>query len=565
MAKRASRQATKRRKSSVKKRKPTASRHKVSSKKRPVRRSSKTATPPPEPPHLSRNGSSPTPVMPQTNSSSLPAPTPAGGAIRVRMYRQGLGDCFLVTLPKQDGSSFHLMIDCGVILGTDNASDMMTKVVANIIDETHGYVDMLVVTHEHWDHVSGFIQAGSLFDPSGKKPSPTDNPKKLAVGEVWFAWTEDPSDALATQLRKDRAKRVQKLAAFVSTAAANPAFAQANEMVDGVNEILSFFGVNAKTGESNSTPAALAFARALSQKLRYCRPSDPPVTLAGVSGIRIYVLGPPHDKTALHKTDSATEVYRELTDSGPASSFFAAAAIDGAIDGDSDRRNPFDRGYERPLELLDPTNAPLSDSPDPWTTFYNQFYFGRHPDGLLPDQSWRRIDSDWLGAAAEFALQLDSATNNTSLVLAIELIDSGKILLFAADAQVGNWLSWQNLSWKISETETVSGPELLERVVFYKVGHHGSHNATLKAKGLELMRTDDFVAFIPVNHEMAIKKRWGNMPLPGLVDALKQRSGGCVVRIDEDFAPDPSATKAIAFAKNLLTNKLFYEWTMPIA
>ena len=207
----------------------------------------------------------------------------------------------------------------------------------------------------------------------------------------------------------------------------------------------------------------------------------------------------------------------------------------------------------------------LQRSPDPWTTFYDQFYLGRYPDGLVPDQSWRRIDSDWLGAAAEFALQLDSATNNTSLVLAIELIDSGKVLLFAADAQVGNWLSWQSLSWKISETQTVSGPDLLKRAVFYKVGHHGSHNATLKAKGLELMRTDNFVAFIPVDHAMAVKKRWGNMPLPGLVAALNERSGGCVVRIDEDYTPDPGDPKAVAFEKNLKMDPLFYEWTMPTA
>src|SRR5262249_31166571 len=177
------------------------------------------------------------------------------------------------------------------------------------------------------------------------------------------------------------------------------------------------------------------------------------------------------DETALHKTDSASEVYRELTNYGPASLFFAAAATAQAIDGDGDRANPFDKEYGRPLERLDPAKS--VDPPDLLATFYDQFYFGRYPDGLLPDQSWRRIDADWLGAAAEFALQLDSATNNTSLVLAIELVDSGKVLLFAADAQVGNWLSWQTLSWKISESETVSGPDLLKRVAFYKVGHHG--------------------------------------------------------------------------------------------
>ena len=223
-----------------------------------------------------------------------------------------------------------------------------------------------------------------------------------------------------------------------------------------------------------------------------------------------------------------------------------------------DRGNPFDNVYQRDLQKLKQA-GPL----DVTAAFFDRYYFGRYPDPLAPDQSWRRIDADWLGAAAEFALQLDSATNNTSLVLAIELIDSGKVLLFAADAQVGNWLSWQSLSWKISETTTVTGPDLLKRAVFYKVGHHGSHNATLKAKGLELMRADDFVAFIPVDHAMAIKKRWGNMPLPGLVDALEQRSSGCVVRIDEDYTAKPGGAKAAAFAKNLKMDALFYEWAMP--
>ena len=42
---------------------------------------------------------------------------------------------------------------------------------------------MLVVTHEHWDHVSGFVQARDAARPD-----------KLTVGEVWLAWTEKPDD-----------------------------------------------------------------------------------------------------------------------------------------------------------------------------------------------------------------------------------------------------------------------------------------------------------------------------------------------------------------------------------
>ena len=95
--------------------------------------------------------------------------------------------------------------------------------------------------------------------------------------------------------------------------------------------------------------------------------------------------------------------------------------------------------------------------------FFQQHYWGPSTDA--PD--WRRIDADWLDGAAELALALDSATNNTSLVLAIELA-GGDVLLFVADAQVGNWESWQALSWNV-DGHSVTGPDLLKRTVFYKV------------------------------------------------------------------------------------------------
>ena len=100
----------------------------------------------------------------------------------------------------------------------------------------------------------------------------------------------------------------------------------------------------------------------------------------------------------------------------------------------------------------------------------------------------------------------------------------------------------------------MTGPDLLARAIFYKVGHHGSHNATLKQQGLEEM-TNLRVAMIPVNHEMAVKKRWGKMPLDELVDALKKQAKGVVLRVDDPNMP-PSHENVVEDP-----GKLFYEVT----
>src|SRR5690242_2622578 len=62
----------------------------------------------------------------------------------VRMYRQGLGDCFLLTLPGKDERPFHMLIDCGVVLGTPNPEARMQPVVQDIASTTGNHVDLLV-------------------------------------------------------------------------------------------------------------------------------------------------------------------------------------------------------------------------------------------------------------------------------------------------------------------------------------------------------------------------------------------------------------------------------------
>ena len=410
---------------------------------------------------------------------------------RVRMYRQGLGDCFLITIPRKNGKPFYMLIDCGVILGTREPAAIMTKVVSDIIATTGGKVDVLAATHEHWDHLSGFVQAQEAF-------------KKLKVDEVWMAWTEDPKDSLARKLRKERTA----MRAALAVTETRLRFGGASDAADEVRSMLQFFGAKGGTTED-----ALTFVHKMSDSVRFCLPSNDPVKL-GDTSVVAYVLGPPHDEKLIKKynpSKSKPETY----DMDSMDLYLSAV---GSTLLEDDRREPFDCAFRIPIEAA--RQMP----------FFQDHYWGEDADSEEKSQSWRAIDGAWLASSTLLALQLDSATNNSSLVIALEL-DGGDVMLFAADAQVGNWLSWQDASWKVAG-RAVTGSNLLERTILYKVGHHGSHNATLREKGLEMMSKLK-VAMIPVDHEMAKKKGWGKMPLDSLVQRLEDITNGGVVRVDE--------------------------------
>lgn len=427
----------------------------------------------------------------------------ATGRARIRMYRQGLGDCFLVSLARANGEPYRIMIDCGVILGTPDAAGMMTRVVENIVVESGGTIDLLLASHQHWDHLSGFIQA-------------PDSLKKLTFKEVWLAWTEDPQDPLARQLAGERTAALRSLRLSAGAMRATGA----GDEADTVDALIGFFGA----AGGASTEDALNVVKSLAP-VRYCRPSDAPVHLADPD-VRLYVLGPPHDARLIRKTLPSTSDPETYGLGANALGANVLAALEGADDA-----APFGPNRAIPFEIARGMD------------FFRGHYWG--PGEAAPD--WRRIDTAWLDGASELALALDSATNNTSLVLAIEFAD-GDVLLFVADAQVGNWLSWETLDWTV-DGRKVPAWDLLRRAIFYKVGHHGSHNATLSVKGLDLMARLRFAA-IPVDHAMAVKKRWGKMPLPALVKALNAKARDCVLRTDETPVPSPP---------NVVVEDLYFE------
>ncbi|MCP3385999.1 MBL fold metallo-hydrolase [Bradyrhizobium sp. CCGUVB4N] len=460
-------------------------------------------------------------------------------AITIRMYRKGLGDCLLLGIPGSK-RTFWMLVDCGLILGTPDAVTKIAEIVADVATVTDNHLDVLVVTHEHWDHVSGFVQAKQAF-------------QALTIDALWMAWTEDPKDKLATRLRREREEKLKKLVGFVANLGARGLAAES--VATGISSVLSFFnfGFGAVGG---STRDALANARGFvnGKEPIYWRPDDPPLTPPQAPCVRIFALGPPHDEKAIKKTFAKSEVYHV----GAVESAVLAADQSAIGAGTPwDAFSPFDRDVGVALRpLVDaPRFASGSEDPDPLRNFLERHYLDPDPAVDEEGQDWRRIDNAWLGPAADFALALDSATNNTSLVLAIEIIESGKVILLPGDAQVGSWLSWQECVWQVAG-RPVTGPELLGRTVFYKVGHHGSHNATLREKGLELMTSPELVAFIPVNREVARQKGWEEMPFLGLVQALNERTQGRVLQADRNYVLNATAASR-AFAAELKQTPLF--------
>src|SRR5688572_8025202 len=130
--------------------------------------------------------------------------TTAPDGVTVRMFCQGLGDCFLLTLPQPGARDYSILIDCGVAMGTSGETELMKQVVRTIARLTEdpatqrGSIDLLIVTHEHRDHVSGFVQAEAEFG-------------NIDFKNVWFAWTESRVDDLANALRVRHAREKASL------------------------------------------------------------------------------------------------------------------------------------------------------------------------------------------------------------------------------------------------------------------------------------------------------------------------------------------------------------------
>jgi hypothetical protein len=461
----------------------------------------------------------------------------------------------------------------------------------------------MVATHEHYDHLSGFILANDAFT-------------NFKIDKVWMAWTEDPADSLANSYRNKKRKALAALALLSE----NPAFAATSEM-QTVQNLLQFYGPidknptksmraagsesGGKLAGNSSCEDALEWLKRKAgiSNVSFLKPGE--VVRWGVdSALRAYVLGPPRNDSKLRQLNpskgEAREVYLRRAEES-STEYTAIHSDDGTrtyiLDQphqdtssgqfDSSQHPPREfllaRGEDietlsglaaihslaaRDLQLGDIPFAPPFWRPyesggrkkkrsskerklsDPVVKLYEQ----KDPESLR-----RRIDGEWLGSAENLALKIDGDVNNTSLALALELSDK-QVLLFPGDAQVGNWLSWSDQAYPSADSKDAPKlriEDLLSRTILYKVGHHASHNATLRERGLELMTDPNLCAMIPVVEKTAREQKtsktpdgWA-MPYAALNKRLEESTKGRIVR--GDGSPSVESAK---FEKSLF--KLTY-------
>lgn len=432
--------------------------------------------------------------------------------VDIRCYCHGLGDCMLLKLPRRGGGDFWMLIDCGIHSAARGGGDIMREVVADIAATTGGRLDVIVGTHEHWDHLSAFLQAAEAF-------------KDITVGEVWFSWAENPADQQARNLDRFKGDAAAALAATslrLSTAAGM------DDLAKGVDSLLGFvFGI-----EGERVRNAREKLRGLGATVRHFEPGTL-APLPDVEGVRAYVLGPPRDPRLLGIEDILSETY--AFGGSPVTVAPLANGLgvnDGALRVHDDPASPFDGAVGADLAEL---AAGRWGADERNSAFFWNHYLG--PAGTEA-QDWRRIDNDWLAGAAELALQLDNRTNNSSLVLAFEIEETGRVLLFAADAQIGNWMSWSAVSFPAEAGKPpVTGDDLVRRTVFYKVGHHGSRNAT-RAATLEQMDRSMLVAFSPTDESLAGRVGWKDFPAPKTTARLLELTSGRFIQSDAGWIRD---------------------------
>jgi hypothetical protein len=353
--------------------------------------------------------------------------------LSIRAYHVGFGDCFLLSFAYDEGEK-HVLIDFGSTgLPKGTTRSRMMDIARNIKERSRDKLTAVVATHRHKDHISG-------FETKARGKGTGDVIRALRPELVIQPWTEDP------KLAPDAAGPVEQK---VGAGGARSFIAGLRSMQDVAGQVMQqsrqtrYFAPSLKQqfyflGESNiANPSAVENLRTMGKRTNYVYYGKDSGLGSLLPGVTVEVLGPPTVKQT--------------------------AAIKKQRSRDPDEFWHFWRFQAAALEMATLGKEPLALFPG-----HVQARGPRFP----VDARWfihhvRRSRGDQL---LQIVRMLDKAMNNTSVILLVRVGE--KSFLFPGDAQIENW------QYALSRE---ADRKRLANVNLYKVGHHGSLNATPKS------------------------------------------------------------------------------------
>lgn len=339
-------------------------------------------------------------------------------------YQVGFGDCFLLrfTYPKE---MRHILIDFGTTgLSVDAENDQMLKIAKDIAERCGQQLDAVVATHRHADHISGFA---TRADGAGSG----DIIRQLKPKVVIQPWTEQLDLARDATAPTGHAGFTAALSTMHAVAESVVSFLnnRAQGLDDKLVDQLRFIG------EDNlSNKSAVKNLATMGDKQRYIFHGSPSGLENLLPGVTTHVLGP----LTLEQTDTI----RKQRSRDP---------------------NEFWQLQLRGLQA--DAAADVKSKLAPAFPEHVQAKGGKLPLNArwLANRIRKARGEQFLGLVRA----LDKQMNNTSVILLFET--ARKKILFPGDAQIENWR--YALGQQAIRT-------MLEDVDVYKVGHHGSLNAT---------------------------------------------------------------------------------------
>lgn len=407
--------------------------------------------------------------------------------VTVLAFNVDFGDCFLVrfSYPAVSGiKDKHMLIDFGA---TRAKKDQLAAIAKEIAEQCDGKLDILVATHRHKDHISGFarskdgdsgdiiskLEPSIVMQPWTENPDVPDNASGPTMGMRSFANTLRGMDAFAASVR-DFAQSLQDPKDW-----ARLGFSRRER------DFLEFAGEN---NIANKSAVENLIAMGKAGTPLFLHADLAPDVSAVLPGVTINVLGPPTPKQ-----------HENVRKQNP--------------------RNDEQYWFKRAAEL------PSAEAVAPGPRLFPIAQPNDEPDELSPHVRWiadrvTKLRKDML---LPIVRALDKAMNNTSLILLLRV--GNKSFLFPGDAQWENWEYALTAAPKKAEYR-----KLLAAVDLYKVGHHGSLNATPKElwklfdHKSEVKRKDRIKSVMSTRHGIHGESPETAVPRTTLVEELERFS-----------------------------------------